>query len=402
MIKNSSLYTKITLFFIIALFLSIALFFIFINNQFHREYRMLEEKERAVTHYAFIYYLQYGTLEEEYLKSQNISLITDKNEQKKIVDFFRSQKRPHRRYMADMIDGKRVILIHNNFFSLFLENKNKPELPIETILVFLSLVIILGVLYWWTISSLKPLRELKEKIKHFSRGNLDIKCKNNSNDEIGEVANEFNNAVKIIKELISSRQLFLRAIMHELKTPIAKGRISAEMIKDEAQKERMSKIFERLNLLIDEFARIEKITSKNFKLNIKPYKINDIIDASIDMLLIENPKKHFDIHIDKEEILNVDFELFTLVLKNLFANAIDYSTSKKVEVIVTQGQIEIINEAEALKEDIAQYYKPFHTSKKGLGLGLYIVKNILDMHNMGLKYDHQEGKNIFTVLTSLQ
>ncbi len=401
MIKRSSLYTKITLFFIIALFLSTALFFIFLNNQFHRENRILMEKERAITHYIFIYYLQYGTIDESYLASQNISLITDKAAQKKIIDYFQSQQRPHGRYMADILDGKRVILIRNNFFSLFLENKNRPEFPIETILIFVSLIVILGVLYWWTISSLKPLRELKEKIKHFSRGNLDIECKSSSDDEIGEVANEFNSAVKIIKELMSSRQLFLRAIMHELKTPIAKGRISAEMIHDEQQKERMKNIFERLNLLIDEFAKIEKITSKNFKLNIKPYKITDIVDASIDMLLMDHPQKHFDLDIKDERVFYVDFELFTLVLKNLFANAVEYSLSKKVEVVVDSDEIRIINDGEGLKGDIKEYYKPFHSSKKGFGLGIYIVKNILDIHDMNLKYQYQEGKNIFTISTSL-
>lgn len=358
------------------------------------------DKERAISHYIFMYYLKYGNIDEDFLQSQNIVVITEKDEQNKIVKIFQQKREPFRRYMADMIDGKRVILIHNNFFSLFLENKNKPELPIETILVFLSLILILGVLYWWTISSLKPLRELKEKIKHFSRGNLDIECKSNLNDEIGDVANEFNNSVKIIRELISSRQLFLRAIMHELKTPIAKGRISAEMITDEQQKKRMSNIFERLNLLIDEFAKIEKITSKNFTLTIKPYKISDIIDASIDMLLIDKPKKHFDINIKEEMHLNVDFELFTLVLKNLFANAIEYSNSKKITLNIKKDTIEIINDGEKLKENIEEYHKPFHTSKKGLGLGLYIIKNILDMHNMHLKYDYQDGQNIFTILTS--
>jgi two-component system OmpR family sensor kinase len=370
------------------------------NNQFHRENRILVEKERAITHYIFIYYLQYGTVDKEYLESQNISLITDANVQKKIVNFFRSHQKPHGRYMVDIMEGKRVILIRNNFFSLFLENKNRPEFPLETILVFISLIIILGVLYWWTISSLKPLRELKEKIKYFSKGNLDIECKSNSDDEIGALANEFNNAVKIIRELIGSRQLFLRAIMHELKTPIAKGRISAEMITDTHQKERMNRIFERLNLLIDEFAKIEKITSRNFKLNIKPYRIADIIDASIDMLLIDNPQKHFAIQINKEIVLNVDFELFTLVLKNLFANAIEYSISKKVNIII-DDEIKIINDGESLRGDITEYYKPFHASKKGLGLGIYIVKNILDMHNMHLKYSYQDSKNIFTISTLL-
>ena len=105
--------------------------------------------------------------------------------------------------------------------------------------------------------------------------------------------------------------LFLRAIMHELKTPIGKGRLVSEMLSDEKSKARMHSIFERLNLLIDEFAKIEKITSKNFELLIKPYKASDLLEASVDLLMFENPQQHIHTVITQDFKLNVDFELFT-------------------------------------------------------------------------------------------
>jgi two-component system OmpR family sensor kinase len=66
-------------------------------------------------------------------------------------------------------------------------------------------------------------------------------------------------------------------------------------------------------------------------------------------------------------------------------------------VIINEGKISIENRGEMLQEPIENYFKPFHTSKKGLGLGLYIVKSILDIHKMGLTYEHKEGINRFTV-----
>ena len=203
----------------------------------------------------------------------------------------------------------------------------------------------------------------------------------------------------MLRELLHSRQLFLRAIMHELKTPIAKGRLVSEMLEDEKNKARMHSIFERLNLLIDEFAKIEKITSKNFELTIKPYKMSDLLEASIDMLMIENPKRLITTRIEKDYSVEVDFELFTLVVKNLLDNGIKYSTDKHIVVVISKNTLEIINHAEALNEPLENYFKPFHTSKKGLGLGLYIVKSILDIHHMELGYRHEDGKNIFTVVS---
>jgi len=201
----------------------------------------------------------------------------------------------------------------------------------------------------------------------------------------------------MIRELLQSRQLFLRAIMHELKTPIGKGRLISEMLPDERNKARLHSIFERLNLLIDEFAKIEKITSKNFDLNIKPYKMSDLLEASIDMLMIEYPQRLIHTEIEEDYLLEVDFELITLVIKNLLDNAIKYSTDKQVTVIISKQSIEIMNKGEQLSQALEHYFEPFHTSKKGLGLGLYIVKSILDIHHLDLDYLYKNGDNWFRI-----
>jgi two-component system OmpR family sensor kinase len=299
---------------------------------------------------------------------------------------------------VDTIHLKRIIIINNDRFKLILENKNKAKFPLKRALIFSAVFFLIVFLYLWIMKSFQPLSKLKSQIQTFSQGNLDIECKSDKEDEIAEVANEFDHAVTMIRELLHSRQLFLRAIMHELKTPIAKGRLVSEMLEDEKNKARMHSIFERLNLLIDEFAKIEKITSKNFDLTIKPYKMSDLIEASEDMLMIENPKRFITTNIEQDYNVNVDFELFTLVVKNLLDNGIKYSTDKQITVIIDNNKLKVMNQGEPLKEPLENYFKPFHTSKKGLGLGLYIVKSILDIHQMELEYQHEDGQNIFTVV----
>ena len=66
-------------------------------------------------------------------------------------------------------------------------------------MVFSLVFLLLIMLYLWVVRSLRPISELKNKIKTFSEGNLDIECASDSDDEIGEVANEFNHAVAMIR-----------------------------------------------------------------------------------------------------------------------------------------------------------------------------------------------------------
>ena len=392
----SSLRSKINLVFSITLLLLAVLFISSIKYDHMKFEEHNEAHERLITHYIYNYYMLHGTIDEAYLESQNMFLVKDKA---KIVQIEHALK-PHnkdKRYVVDTFKLQRIILINNDRFKLILENKNKPKYPLKRIIVFSLVFMLIIMLYLWVVRSLRPISELKNKIKTFSQGNLDIQCASDRDDEIGEVANEFDHAVNMIRELIQARQLFLRAIMHELKTPIAKGRLVSEMLSDEKNKKRLHSIFERLNLLIDEFAKIEKITSKNFELHLKSYKASDLVEGSIDLLMVEDPARYITIDIQKDYMLQADFELMTLVIKNLLDNAIKYSSDKHVNVRIENDHIAFLNKGEMLNQPLEHYYEPFHTSKNSLGLGIYIVKSILDIHHMTLAYSYEEGNNIFTV-----
>ena len=133
-------------------------------------------------------------------------------------------------------------------------------------ILFLSIFIVIFFLilfaYFAIIKRLKPLKKLKTEIDKFAHGKLDIDAKMKGEDEIASVANAFDNSVKHIKRLNNSRTLFLRNIMHELKTPITKGRITAEMIEDGKNRDRLINTFEKLENMINEFAAIERLSSR--------------------------------------------------------------------------------------------------------------------------------------------
>ena len=264
------------------------------------------------------------------------------------------------------------------------------------------LVIIDILLIWFLVflrKKLKPLFILKENMIKLSNGDLSITTKTNGKDEISEVANEFDNAIKQLKQLRDSRNLFLRNIMHELKTPITKGKLVSDMYDDCERKYILIRVFQRLEYLLSEFAKIEELTSGKISLEKDNYHAIDLIEQAFDILLLDSNK--IDIDYDKDLFLNVDFELFSIALKNLIDNAISYNTNGNPQIFIGEDFIKIVNKGEKLKKDINEYYKPFNheyeDSSAGLGLGLYISNNIIKIHNYKLEYEYIDDYHNFVI-----
>jgi len=263
--------------------------------------------------------------------------------------------------------------------------------------VFAVVAVILLAAYIFVIYKIKPLRKLKRQIVKFANGELNgVQNVGNGKDEISEVSEAFYGAVCQIKALNDSRHLFLRNIMHELKTPITKGLIAAQMIEKSKNQERLISVFHKLENLINELAAIEQITSKIGLTNKTPCLMRDLIDEAIDIAMIE--KEHVGISELDEVRVMVDFKLFSVAIKNMIDNGIKYSTDKHVNIMVSKDHMKFITQGEKLKNDLDFYIQPFikgEDAQKSFGLGLYIVSNILEAHGLKFGYEYKNGMNVF-------
>ena len=263
--------------------------------------------------------------------------------------------------------------------------------------VFAVVAVILLAAYIFVIYKIKPLRKLKRQIVKFANGELNgVQNVGNGKDEISEVAEAFYEAVCQIKALNDSRHLFLRNIMHELKTPITKGLIAAQMIEKSKNQERLISVFHKLENLINELAAIEQITSKIGLTNKTPCLMRDLIDEAIDIAMVE--KEHVGISELDEVRVMVDFKLFSVAIKNMIDNGIKYSTDKHVNIMVSKDHMKFITQGEKLKNDLDFYIQPFikgEDAQKSFGLGLYIVSNILEAHGLKFGYEYKNGMNVF-------
>lgn len=335
---------------------------------------------------------------EEYVNSLNFELVSNPNE------ILKNGTRTISVPGFELIENDTVRYLHilTPDFRVLFKDLNHYTQGYYGFWILGFIFLLFCITFSWIIKTLQPLEKLKNEIEDFANGNLEVDCRSTKKDEIAQVANEFDKTAKKIGLLLKSRQLFLRTIMHELKTPIAKGKIVASLIDDTVQKERMSTIFDKLNYLINDFSKIEQVISQNYTLNKSPYSMGAILSNAIDFMMLDNVDDKIDVENLSAKKLHVDLELFSLAVKNLIDNALKYSSNKKVCIQEEEEKVSFSSVGEKLPKPLHEYFKPFHndtsTKNHGMGLGLYIVHTILEMHGMHLEYHHENHVNIFSIL----
>jgi len=186
-------------------------------------------------------------------------------------------------------------------------------------------------------------------------------------------------------------------LMHELKTPIAKGTIATQMLESPKQRERFTSIFKRLETLVNEFAMIEEVTSLEDKKEFSEYRLVDIIDGAIDMAMVERDSVTVKVPTDYK--IQANYRLYTTAIKNMIDNAMKYSTDAHITIVVNEeGELCFESKGECLKHPLQYYIEPFtkdNPSKNSFGLGLYLVDSILKAHGQVLAHEYENGVNRF-------
>ena len=295
-----------------------------------------------------------------------------------------------------------IYVQRSDYTQMFIDNQLSYYEEIYKTIVIISAVIgiLFIIMYIMILRKLTPLKKLHKQIEQFAAGDLDTKIEYQGNDEIGAIAHSFDKAIGHIKQLMSSKNLFMRNIMHELKTPITKGRIISETIDDDISKKFLISAFDRMNELITDLADVERITMYNFEPTKEDTWLSDVIRRTEDVLMAD--KQKYDIKI-VDRPLYTDIKLLSIVLKNLLDNGIKYSTDGHVSLSSIGNKLEIRSKGEKLKEKLDFYVEPFTQNEKrssGFGLGLYIVNNILEKleNEFQYHYDTKKKENVFSIV----
>lgn len=405
--KRDSIFFTLGVSFLLSLVLVVISFFVFLKSDYEQNMEYYKHRYISIVKMIKSEYKRKGGINIDFkqnLQTLSFEIIEDKNEIKEIVnratyiDFYHKRHKP--------FDFE--VLSYNNSFYIYI-NAPKQNLLIKDIdstitqntlfimAIFGLIIVALMLLAITVFRKLYPLKILKNKVQSLGDENFDFECCNsNAKDEVSLLAMEFKKSALKLKQIKEARNIFIRNIMHELKTPITKGKFLLEL--EDSKKEDFAKVFNRLESLINEFASIEEIIASKKELEKKEYYLSDLIDNALDISYHDSQ----DLQIDIEDIkYRVNFKLFSIALKNLIDNAIKYSLNNKATIYNKDKTIYIENYSLPLKKEIDEYFEPFNKENKnsddGFGLGLYITKNLLIANGYELEYQYKDEKVIFTI-----
>ena len=401
--KNISISTFINIIFVIAYLAVVTTFYLFISWDRER-YTIYEKQRYTMMADSFLSGLQFYPTKEQLqglFKYYKVAPVTKQKDKLDIINnakLLYIKESSFGRVRIFVTQKAKYIYVQNFGYHLMLKDLKPKKYNQEIALFLLGLIsAILAFLYVTIMKKLLPLKRLDAQVNEFAKGNLDIEIGDYGGDEIGKIAKSFKGAIESIKQLIASKNLFMRNMMHELKTPITKGRIVAENIEDMEDRDILIRAFERMNEIISNLAQLERITSNNIKSDIKSYKFSKLLSRAKSLLLDRD--EHIIEEYEDFDLL-ADEKLFAIALKNLIDNGIKFSYDNLVKVRATKEKIEVISNSKALKHPLSYYIEPFSQGEKkdsGFGLGLYIVKSILDIHGYQLLYRYENSRSIFTI-----
>lgn len=286
-------------------------------------------------------------------------------------------------------------------------------LRLQLIIMTVLLVIISIIVAFITALRIsKPIADINEKSKQLARENYDVSFSGGTFKEISELSDTLNTATTELKKVDSLRRELIANISHDLRTPLTMITGYAEIMRDlpnENNPENAQIIIDEsthLTNLVTDLLDISKYESNTQKLEKTVFCLTDCIREIFIRYsqLVKNENYKFIFENDEDVCVYADKLRITQVLYNLINNAINYAGVDK-EIIVKQTvsnnkvRVDIIDhgvgiEQEKLKYIWDRYYKVDKEHKQavvGSGLGLSIVKNILDLHNAEYGVNSKEG-----------
>lgn len=264
-----------------------------------------------------------------------------------------------------------------------------------------------------------PIIQINKAAQMIASGKFNQRVDVTSCDEIGQLASTFNFMASSIEKSEQQRKRFVSDVSHELRTPMTSisGFVQGMLdgtISDDKRDDYLRIVLDestRLTKLVNDMLEMSKMSSDEFKLDITPFDINDLICSCLISLESRIDNKRLEVNVDFRPdrliTLGDKYQIKRVVL-NLLDNAIKFSyegTEIQINTWIENGKahVSISDVGDGISDDDLKnvFDRFFKTDKSrakdktGAGLGLSLVQNIIQLHNQQItvKSDPIEDSN---------
>lgn len=269
----------------------------------------------------------------------------------------------------------------------------------------IPIVLIFFAIYGITFRMTRPLRLMSEAARSMAKGDFSKRIPVTSDDEIGELSVAFNQMTNSLVQLEGMRRSFVANVSHELKTPMTTiGGFIDGILDGTIEPERQSYYLgvvsdeiKRLSRLVQAMLSLAKLESGEMRLNLHEFNLTDVVLTTVISLEQRIEQKNIQIEgLDTFEKVEVtaDKDLVHQVIYNLVDNAVKFTNRDgtiHLEVRTAgdaYARFIIRNTGEGIEaKDLPHIFERFYKTDKsrsvdkgGTGLGLYLVKTIVDIH----------------------
>ncbi|MBP3891714.1 MAG: HAMP domain-containing histidine kinase [Solobacterium sp.] len=313
--------------------------------------------------------------------------------------------------LADINGEQTVVLVNTSMTPV-----NSTVSTLKQQLWYFSLIALAGVfvlVYLLNKQIAQPIKTINEAAKDLAQGEYNIKSDTSKYREVEELNQTLSQAAIDIKKADQAKRDLIANVSHDLRTPLTMINGYGEMMRDlpgEKTDENCQVIIDeskRLTYLVNDLLDLSKMQSKQIALELTDFSLSDLVQHELRKYDVYRLQEGFEFVLDIEEGVEVhaDEKRIAQVFNNYMTNAINYSTDEKyVEVrLKKQGKVarcEVVDhgegiEKEKLKDIWDRYYKIDREHIRfvtGSGIGLSIVKEIMDLHKTNYGVESEVGK----------
>lgn len=261
----------------------------------------------------------------------------------------------------------------------------------------------------------KPVKEMTAVAKRIAAGDFSQRVSKDAKGELGVLAASFNQMTVALGEMDEVQSSFISDVSHELRTPmtIISGFVDGVLdgtIPEEEHKKYLGIVLseiKRLNRLVNDLLEMSRLNSGKVEYKMVPFDVTENIRKAVVSFGQSIDEKNIDVEVDFENdtmLVMGNSDSIYRVIANLMDNAVKFTPEGgkitiKAKNAGNKTKVSVENTGSGLNEkELNHIWDRFYqtdksrASKKGAGLGLYIVKNIMKSHENEIYAESEEGK----------